>query len=71
MIDGKNVFDQPVKNDIRTYDSIRKIETGEGDACKTKYLLYSVFFKNYHIQQINFTGNLDQTGDTKIFFIIE
>ena len=23
------------------------------------------------IQQINFTANLDQTGDTRIFFIIE
>ena len=24
MIDGKNIFDQPVKNDIRTYDNIWK-----------------------------------------------
>ena len=22
MIDGKNCFDQPVKNDLRTYDNI-------------------------------------------------
>ena len=26
MIDGKNVFDQPVKNDVRTYN-IKKIAT--------------------------------------------
>ena len=32
MIDGKNVFDQPVKNDSRTYASIRKIATGQGDS---------------------------------------
>ena len=25
MIYGRNVFDQPVKNDLRTYDNIRKI----------------------------------------------
>ena len=31
MIDGKNVFDQPVKYKMRTYDNIRKIETGQGD----------------------------------------
>ena len=31
MIDGKNVFDQPVKNKMRTYDNIRKIETDQGD----------------------------------------
>ena len=30
MIDGKNFFDQPVKNNLRTYDSIRKIATGQG-----------------------------------------
>ena len=28
MIDGKNFFDQLVKNDIRTYDNIRNISTG-------------------------------------------
>ena len=31
MIDGKNVFDQPVKNDFITYENIRKIATGQGD----------------------------------------
>ena len=25
----KNLFDQPVKNDLRTYDNIRKISTGQ------------------------------------------
>ena len=30
MIDGKNVFDQPVKNNIRTYDYIRRILIGQG-----------------------------------------
>ena len=28
MTDGKNLFDQPVKSDIRTYDNIHKIWTG-------------------------------------------
>ena len=31
MIDGRNVFDQPVKNDLRTYDNIQKIAIGQGD----------------------------------------
>ena len=31
MIDGKNFFDQPVKNDKVTYENIRKIATGQGD----------------------------------------
>ena len=31
MIDRKNFFDQPVKNDKVTYENIRKIATGQGD----------------------------------------
>ena len=31
IIEGKNFFDQPVKNDIRTYENIGKIATCEGD----------------------------------------
>ena len=29
MIDGKNLFHKPIKNNIRTYDNIRKISTGQ------------------------------------------
>ena len=39
MIDWRNVFDQPIKNDLKTYDNIRKIETGQGDDFTTGYLL--------------------------------
>ena len=31
IIDGKNFFDQPVKNDKVTYKNIRKIAIGQGD----------------------------------------
>ena len=31
MIHGQNFFDQPVKNNLRTYDSIRRIPTGQKD----------------------------------------
>ena len=26
IIDGKNLFDQPVKNDLETYDNIKKLQ---------------------------------------------
>ena len=39
MIDGKNVFDQPVKNNIRTYDNNQKISTSLGDNYTTGCLL--------------------------------
>ena len=39
MIIGENIFDQPVKNDKATYESIRKICTGSGDDCTPGSLL--------------------------------
>ena len=48
MIDGKNFFDQPIKNDKITYDNIRKIATGQGDDYTTGFLLGYVYFKKYY-----------------------
>ena len=31
VIDGRNFIDQPIKNDFKTCDNIRKIATGQGD----------------------------------------
>ena len=28
MINGRNLFDKPIKDDLKTYDSIRKIAAG-------------------------------------------
>ena len=39
MIDGKNFLDQPVNSDMRTYDNIRKIATGQEDDYATGFLL--------------------------------
>ena len=47
MIDGKNLFDQPVKNDKVTYKNIRKIATGQGDDYTTGCLLDYTYFKKY------------------------
>ena len=47
MIDGKNFFVQPIKNDTVTYENIRKIATGQGDDCTIGCLLDYAYFKNY------------------------
>ena len=31
MVDGKNFFDEPIKNHIKTYDNILKITNGQRD----------------------------------------
>ena len=45
MIHGINFFDQPIKNDLKTYDNIRKIATGQGDNYTTGRLLDYPYFK--------------------------
>ena len=39
MINGKKFFDQPVENNLRTYDNIRKNATGQGDDYTTGCLI--------------------------------
>ena len=48
MIDGQNFFDQPVKNNLRTYDNIRKIATGRQDGYTTSFLLDYNYFNEYY-----------------------
>ena len=89
MINGENIFDQPIKNNKVTYDNIRKIATGQGDYTTSCLLDYPYFTDTYKIiavdlskqqaldadlraiQQINFTANLDRTGNTRVYFILE
>ena len=39
---------EPIKNSLKTYDNIRKIETGQGVDCITWCLLDYLYFKNYY-----------------------
>ena len=55
MIDGKNLFDQPVKNNLITYENIRKITTGQGDDYTTGCLLDYNYFTNYRFKQTTST----------------
>ena len=46
MIDGKNFFDQSVKNDKIKYENIRNIATGQGGNYTTGFLLHYLYFKD-------------------------
>ena len=48
MINGRNFFDHPIKNDLRTYDNIQKTATGQGDDYTTGCLLDCAYFKKYY-----------------------
>ena len=45
MIDGKNFFDQPVRNDKVTYENIRKIAIGQGDDYSWLFIRLYLFQK--------------------------
>ena len=47
MIDAKNGFDQPVKNDLKRLIIFKKIATGQGDDYATGCLLDYNYFKRY------------------------
>ena len=47
ITDGQNFFDQPIRNNLITYDNIRKISTGQGDDYTTGCLLDYDYFNKY------------------------
>ena len=79
MIDGKNFFNQAVKNGLLTYENIKKIAIGQGDDYTNGCLLdYKYLSKQQAhdvaqkvVQQINFIANLDRAGQMAMYFIIE
>ena len=48
MIDRENLFDQPARNDLITYDNSRKIAPGKGNDYITAGLIDFNYFKNYY-----------------------
>ena len=48
MTDGKNFFDQPINSNIKAYENIRKIATGQGDHYTTGCLLDYSYFKDHY-----------------------
>ena len=48
MTDGRIFYDQPVNSQIKKYDEIRKIATGQGDDYTTGCLLDYQYFKDHN-----------------------
>ena len=46
MIDGQNFFNQPAKNNFRTYDNIWKISTSQGDHYMASYNYFNRYYTN-------------------------
>ena len=60
------MIDQPIKNDLKTYDNIRKIATGQGDDYTTGCLIdYSYFKKYYKLIKIDLSKQQKLDGYSK------
>ena len=67
VINGENVFDQPIKNNKITYDNIRKIATGQGDDYTTGCLLdYPYFANTYKMIAIDLSKQQALDADPRV-----
>ena len=65
MIDGKNFFDQPINNMIKSYENIRKITIGQGDDYITGCLLDYSYFQKYKMIAIDLSKQQALDADPK------
>ena len=68
MVDGRNFFYHPRKNDLKTYNNIRKTATGQGDDYTTRCWLYyrlPLFQKNYELISIDLSKKQKLDADPK------
>ena len=48
LVDGRNFYDQSIRDEFRKYDEIRKITRGQGDDYTTRCLLNYQYFKDHY-----------------------
>ena len=48
MIDGRNFFQQPIRNNLKTFENIRKIAIDQGDDYATGCLPDYPYFEKYY-----------------------
>ena len=66
MIDGRNFFDQNIRNDIKTYENIIKFAIGQGyDYTAVCLLDYPYLKKNYNLITIDLSKLQGLNADTK------
>ena len=85
LIDGRKFYDQPMKDQVKRYEEVRKITIGRGDDYTTGCLLDYQYFKDHYQlivvglskqkklyadpRAIGFYGNLDTKS--QVFTILE
>ena len=66
LSDGRNFYDEPINDQIKTYDEIRKIVTGKGDNYTTGCLLdYQYFKDHYQLIPVDLSKQKELDADPK------
>ena len=66
LIDGRNFFDQPINDQIKKYDEIRKIATRKRDDYTTGCLLdYQYFKDHYQLIAVNLSLQKELDADPR------
>ena len=72
LINGRNVYDQPINDQIKKYDEIRKIATGKGDDYTTGFLLdYQDFKNHYQLIAVDLPKQKELDADPRVIQQIE
>ena len=66
LIDGRNLYDQPINSDERQYDELRKVTLGKGDDYATGCLLDFAYFKrDYKIIAVDLSKQKELDADPR------
>ena len=72
LVDGRNFYDQPINDQIKKHDEIRKIATGKGDNYTTGCLLdYQYFKDHYQLIAVDLSKQKELDADPKTIQQIE
>ena len=65
MLDKRNLFDPPIRNNIKTYENIKKIAPDQGDDYVSGFLLDPYFKEDYKLIAIDLSKQQALDGDPK------
>ena len=72
IINGKNFYDQVIDSDIKQYEKIRKLTTGQGEVYTTGCSLDYEYIKNhYRLIAVDLSGQKELNADPKAIEQIE
>ena len=67
IINGKNVYDQGIDSDIKRYEEIRKLATGQGEDYTTRFLLDYEYVKNrYRLIAFDLSRKKELDADPRV-----